>query len=79
MSRLMEVLFGCNHKRYTFPITAKNKRHLEAAKMTGIYVVCLDCGKEFPYDWHRMKMMSGPKDRPEEITEAAGEALKPVA
>jgi hypothetical protein len=20
-------------------------------------VVCLDCGKEFPYDWHEMKVI----------------------
>jgi hypothetical protein len=22
-------------------------------------VVCLDCGKEFPYDWKTMKVVSG--------------------
>jgi hypothetical protein len=22
------------------------------------YVVCLDCGKEFPYDWEQMKMVT---------------------
>jgi hypothetical protein len=25
-------------------------------------VACLDCGKEFPYDWHEMKVIeSNPK------------------
>jgi hypothetical protein len=23
----------------------------------GTYVVCLDCGKEFRYDWHEMKIV----------------------
>lgn len=25
---------------------------------TGTYVVCLDCGKEFAYDWEQMKVLS---------------------
>ena len=25
---------------------------------TGTYVVCLDCGKEFAYDWQSMKVVS---------------------
>ncbi len=24
---------------------------------TGIYVVCLDCGRHFDYDWSRMKVV----------------------
>lgn len=75
MLKLVEVLFGCTHKRYTFPITARGKRHSEAAKVTGTYVVCLDCGKEFPYDWHRMKIMPSYQEEPE----TAGKVLKPVA
>ncbi|MGA2038512.1 MAG: hypothetical protein ABSH42_04480 [Bryobacteraceae bacterium] len=31
-------------------ITAKNATHL------GTYVVCLDCGKEFAYDWRTMRV-----------------------
>ena len=26
-----------------------------AGSLTGTYVVCLDCGKELPYDWTEMK------------------------
>lgn len=56
---LVDMLFGCSHKRYTFPITAKGAaRHMAAASPTGTYVVCLDCGKEFAYDWDRMKVVS---------------------
>jgi hypothetical protein len=31
-------------------ITAKNATHL------GTYVACLDCGKEFAYDWRTMRV-----------------------
>jgi hypothetical protein len=33
------------------------KRRSPAAFLTGTYVVCLDCGKEFPYDWKAMKVI----------------------
>lgn len=56
---LLDMLFGCWHKRYSFPITAKGeKRRSPAASVTGTYVVCLDCGKEFPYDWKAMKVIT---------------------
>ncbi len=55
-----DMLFGCWHTNYSFPITAKGeKRKSAAAAPTGTYVVCLDCGKEFPYDWEAMKVVSG--------------------
>ena len=55
---LYDLVFGCSHKRLTFPITVRGKlRRSEAASVTGTYVVCLECGKEFPYDWHEMKMV----------------------
>jgi hypothetical protein len=57
---VFDLLFGCCHKNYSFPITVKkgNAALNEAARVTGTYVVCLDCGKEFPYDWSRMKVVS---------------------
>jgi len=55
---LFDIVFGCSHKRCSFPITARGaQRRSEAASVTGIYVVCLDCGKEFPYDWQAMKII----------------------
>ncbi len=66
---VFDLLFGCWHRNYSFPITAKkaNHNHSHASRVTGTYVVCLDCGKEFPYDWNKMKVLS-----PEfEQTEAA--------
>ncbi|HKW25472.1 MAG TPA: hypothetical protein VJN48_06790 [Terriglobales bacterium] len=34
------------------------KQRSVAAGLTGTYVVCLDCGKEFSYDWEQMKVVS---------------------
>jgi hypothetical protein len=58
---VFDMLFGCWHKHYSFPITTKKGtgNHSQAARVTGTYVVCLDCGKEFPYDWNQMKVLSG--------------------
>ena len=79
MLNLVDVLFGCTHKRYTFPITTRGKRYSEAAKVTGTYVVCLDCGKEFPYDWHQMKVMHSHHDERDAMVKSSGKVLKPVA
>ncbi len=55
---LFDLVFGCSHQRCSFPITVKGKlRRSAVASVTGTYVVCLDCGKEFPYDWKEMKMV----------------------
>ena len=57
-SRFLSSLFGCWHGRYSFPITVKKGRRSPAAFPTGTYIVCLDCGKEFPYDWMQMKIVA---------------------
>lgn len=58
MANLLDVLFGCSHKNYTFPITMKTKQRRGPASATRTYVVCLDCGKEFPYDWEQMRIVT---------------------
>ena len=54
-NRLMELLFGCWHAHTSKPITLR----ANVAGPLATYVVCLDCGKEFEYDWNRMRI-SGP-------------------
>jgi len=55
---LFDFVFGCSHKRCSFPLSTRGvKRRSPAASVTGTYVVCLDCGKEFPYDWKAMKVI----------------------
>ena len=59
IAKLMDAMFGCWHARYSFPITVRgNARRNKAAAVTGTYVVCLDCGKELPYDWNEMRVVS---------------------
>ncbi len=57
ISNLIDSLFGCSHKRITFPITIKPSPRANAGAPTGTYVVCLDCGGEFAYDWKAMKVL----------------------
>ena len=61
LSKLMDAMFGCRHARYSFPITVRaGSRRASTAQRTGTYVACLDCGKEFPYNWQEMKIMESP-------------------
>ncbi len=76
---IFDLLFGCWHKNYSFPITAKKGRgpQPQAARFTGTYVVCLDCGKEFPYDWNKMKVLTAePKLVGPEYAKAASVGFK---
>lgn len=44
---LLRLLFGCRHKRFTFPQTIGGVTH----------VACLDCGKRVGYDWKLMRRL----------------------
>ncbi len=69
---VFDLLFGCSHKRCSFPMTVRGKlRRIAAASVTGTYVVCLDCGQEFPYDWNKMK-------RIKVVTKAQTDSSEPV-
>jgi len=59
---LFDFLFGCTHRNYSFPITTRGKRRSGAAAATGTYVVCLNCGKEFAYDWQQMRVINGSRE-----------------
>ncbi len=64
MTRLFELLFGCAHKNYTFPLTVRAGRRRAGAAVPRTYVVCLDCGKEFPYDWDEMRVVERTENPP---------------
>lgn len=56
---LGDALFGCWHRRKTIPISPRlgpDRRTRPAPFET--YVVCLDCGKEFPYSWKEMRPLT---------------------
>ena len=50
---LLNLLFRCPHRRLTRPVTPVSKPGVPLGET---YVVCLDCGKQFAYDWDKMKM-----------------------
>ena len=71
MLDILDLLFGCWHRHLTFPMTKKTgQRRSAAAFQTGTYVVCLDCGREFPYDWQQMRIVRGMKEEVSLIPEA---------
>jgi hypothetical protein len=59
LQSLFNTLFGCSHQRTTFPLTPARKSagiSLSGGLRNGMYVVCLDCGQEFAYDWKTMRV-----------------------
>ena len=58
LQSLLNTLFGCSHQRTTFPQTPARTSAYGAPGHThkGTYVVCLDCGKEFTYNWDQMRV-----------------------
>jgi hypothetical protein len=73
--KLVDAIFGCTHARYSFPVTIRGgARRPKAAALTGTYVVCLDCGKEFAYDWQDMKVISSAEERQEYLADLAKHA-----
>jgi hypothetical protein len=54
---LVDLLMGCSHQRTTFPLTPTRRSAAPGAtRNTSTYVVCLDCGKEFDYNWKEMRL-----------------------
>lgn len=51
MRAVLEFLFGCRHNRTTFPLTSARR-----SPGGGTYIVCLDCGREFQYNWQKMRI-----------------------
>lgn len=53
VGKMLNLLFGCRHRRVTRPITPARKPRSEP---DSAYVACLDCGKRFHYDVENMRM-----------------------
>ncbi|MCU1238923.1 MAG: hypothetical protein JWP63_6890 [Candidatus Solibacter sp.] len=56
LQSVLNVFFGCGHQRTTFPLTPGRRTPAAPAPTSATYVVCLDCGKEFAYDWKSMRV-----------------------
>jgi hypothetical protein len=58
MAWLFNTLFGCSHRRTTFPFTPSRHSQLSSngSRRKATYVVCLDCGQELDYNWKEMRL-----------------------
>jgi hypothetical protein len=61
LDAVLNSLFGCGHRRTSFPLTPSRRNgfagsNFSGQKRSGTYVVCLDCGKEFDYNWKQMRI-----------------------
>jgi len=72
VAKFIDAVFGCRHSRYSFPVTLRGAvRRPQAAMLTGTYVACLDCGREFSYDWQEMKVITSPSEKREYVASLA--------
>ena len=64
--KLFEILsLGCHHRRISKPFAAARTSSSSSGEWESVqtsssrdhYVVCLECGKKFGYDWSQMKML----------------------
>jgi hypothetical protein len=64
--RLFQFLsLGCHHRRISKPFAAARAQSSSGGEWDSVhgqvggshYVVCLECGKKFGYDWSQMKMI----------------------
>jgi hypothetical protein len=50
---VLNLLFRCSHRCLTRPVTPVSKAGVPQGPT---YVVCLDCGKQFAYDFQEMRI-----------------------
>ncbi len=55
---MLSFFSGCSHRNTTFPQKRRERPAVEspAVPVGGVYIVCLECGKEMPYDWDLMRV-----------------------
>ncbi len=58
---MLQSIFGCSHRRVSFPQTRRGRS-------PATYITCLECGKEFAYDWKNMRV-GEPVDTPSAVGE----------
>lgn len=49
---------GCRHRRVSFPMAISESAVDNPTASVRPHVVCLDCGREFWYDWKKMRRLS---------------------
>jgi hypothetical protein len=68
LKRVLQFLgFSCRHRHTSQPFSAGMDTSVASSgdwspvlsMKTGYYIVCLDCGKHFSYDWSKMRVVKG--------------------
>jgi hypothetical protein len=56
---LADMLYGCAHRRTTFPITLRASVTTDGLQIGPLetYIVCLSCGRHLAYDWNAMRIV----------------------
>ena len=67
--QVFNFLFRCQHRNLSMPMSLTGSR---AITTPATFVVCLDCGRRFEYDWKQMRLHSG---RPIDETGPARKAV----
>ena len=76
---LFNLVFSCAHKRTSFPLTPRRSESASPmAARKGTYVVCLDCGKEFPYNWRELRIERPVRQHPARARKTAMWLLQPL-
>lgn len=76
LQSIVNAFLGCAHRRTTFPLTPGRRQSVAPGSARhGTYVACLDCGKEFAYDWQEMRVGNVVASR---VTATTTESYSPV-
>ena len=57
---LLDCLYGCCHRRTSFPITLRMTVNGQQSRHADTYIVCVECGRQFAYDWATMRTVKRP-------------------
>ena len=60
LGSLGDWLYGCAHRRTSFPITLRASPGMDGQPET--YIVCLACGRRLAYDWTAMRTSKKPAE-----------------
>ena len=87
LEKVLQLLFiTCRHGRTSQPFTASTAAATSPSAPwdpvglgASLYVVCLECGKEFSYDWNAMRIDKLAPEVIDNATSANGAAVRNLA
>jgi hypothetical protein len=57
---LLDWLYGCSHRRTSFPMMLRVTVNGQQSRRSETYIVCVECGRRFAYDWATMRITKRP-------------------